>query len=111
MKVTNLVNVDNIIKYVCSYGERWQILFCDISQIFVSHQDHSSTFQSIIDLYSCEVGMDMTKTKNVMKNCCSAKISCHKSFMKKDLKLYNSWKNIHNNHNAIKYHVEIINCK
>jgi hypothetical protein len=50
MKITNLVTVGNIIKYVCSYGERWQVLFCDISQIFVSHQDHSSTFQSMLDL-------------------------------------------------------------
>jgi hypothetical protein len=50
MKVTNLVNVGNIIKYVCSYGERWQVLFCDISQILASHQDHSSTFQSMLDL-------------------------------------------------------------
>jgi hypothetical protein len=50
MKVTNLVNVGNIIKYVCSYGEIWQVMFCDISQIFASHQDHSSTFQSMFDV-------------------------------------------------------------
>lgn len=50
MKVTNLVNVGNIIKYVFYYGERCQVLFCDISQIFVSHQDHSSTCQSMLDL-------------------------------------------------------------
>jgi hypothetical protein len=50
MKVTNLVNVGNIIKYVCSYGERWQVMFCDNSQIFAKHQDCSSTFQSMLDL-------------------------------------------------------------